>query len=58
MIIMLAAIIVGAYHSAPPILLAVGFVGEIILVATAHLSSVIEHYGAQRSTPGSGNPER
>ena len=42
---LLVAIFVGAAHDAPPIYLAVGFIGEIILVSTVHLSSVIQQYG-------------
>ena len=45
MAVLLTAIFVGAYTNAPPIYLAVGFIGEIILVSTAHLSSVIQQYG-------------
>ena len=45
MAVVLAAICVGAYRDAPPIYLAVGFIGEVILVATAHLSSMIEKRG-------------
>jgi hypothetical protein len=58
MIVMLAAIAVGAYHNAPPILLAVGFVGEIILVSTAHLSSVIERHDSYRSASHGGGADR
>ncbi len=42
MVVLLAAIFVGAANKAPPIFLAVGFIAEVILVATAHLSSVIQ----------------
>lgn len=42
MIVLLAAIFVGAVRNAPPIYLAVGFIAEVILVATAHLSSIIQ----------------
>ncbi len=48
MVILLSAILVGASRNAPPIYLAVGFIGEIILVATAHLSSMIERIGLQQ----------
>ena len=48
MIILLCAIAVAARNEADPIYLAVGLIGEIILVATAHLSSVIQHYGRSR----------
>lgn len=48
MMVLLVTICVGAYRNAPPIYLAVGFIGEVILVATAHLSSVIEKYGRSR----------
>lgn len=44
MFILFAAICIGAYRNAPPIYLAVGFIGEVILVATAHLSSMIERH--------------
>lgn len=52
MIVLLTAIIAGAMRGAPPIYLAVCFIGEIILVATAHLSSMIERFGIPRSSPG------
>ena len=42
MVVLLAAIFVGAANEAPPVFLAVGFIAEVILVATAHLSSVIQ----------------
>lgn len=42
MVVLLAAIFVGAANQAPPIFLAVGFIAEVILVATAHLSFVIQ----------------
>ena len=45
MLVLLTAICIGAYRNAPPIYLAVGFIGEVILVATAHLSSMIEKHG-------------
>lgn len=48
MLVVLTAICIGAYRGAAPIYLAVGFIGEVILVATAHLSSMIEKHG--RST--------
>jgi len=35
----------GAARGAAPIFLAVGFIGEIVLVSTAHLSSVIQANG-------------
>lgn len=41
MIVLLIAIFIGAKRGAPPVYLAVGFIGEIILVATVHLSSVL-----------------
>jgi len=44
MAVLLAAIFIGASRGAPPIYLAVGFIGEIILVATVHLSAVIQQY--------------
>ena len=42
MVVLLAAIFIGAANQAPPIFLAVGFIAEVILVATAHLSSVLQ----------------
>ncbi len=45
MVFLLSAILFGATLNAPPIYLAVGFIGEIILVATAHLSTMIERFG-------------
>ena len=48
MVMLLVAIFVGALGGAPPIYLAVGFIAEIILIATAHLSSVIQQSGRQR----------
>ncbi len=52
MVVLLVAIFIGAYRNAPPIYLAVGFVGEIILVATVHLSSVLQGlYGSGRAAP-------
>lgn len=45
MVIMLGVIVFGATRGASPIYLAVGLIGEIILVSTAHLSSVIEQHG-------------
>ena len=41
MITLLFAIFVGASRGAAPVYLAVAFIGEVILVSTAHLSSVI-----------------
>ena len=58
MVIMLVTIAIGAYHDAPPILLAVGFIGEIVLVSTAHLSSVIEQRGVPGPIPRSGVVDR
>jgi hypothetical protein len=50
MVVLFAGIFFGAYWGAAPIYLAVGFIGELILGATAHLSTMIEHYGVgQRS---------
>jgi len=51
MVVLLAAIFIGAYRQAPPIYLAVAFIGEIVLVSTAHLSSVIQHIGARLMSP-------
>ena len=42
MILLIFAICLGAYYQAAPTYLAVAFIGEIILGATAHLSSVIQ----------------
>ena len=44
MLVLLIAIFVGAKRGAQPVYLAVGFIGEIILVATVHLSSVIQQF--------------
>ena len=41
-VIVLIAIFVGASREANPIYLAVGFISEIILVCTVHISSVIQ----------------
>ena len=46
MMILLVGIFIGAFRGAPPVYLAVGFIGEIILGATAHLSTMIERYGS------------
>ncbi len=50
MMVVLVAICVGAYRGAPPVYLAVGFIGEIVLVSTAHLSSVIQQCGLRPPT--------
>ena len=44
-LVLLGAIFIGAYRNVPPIYIAVGFIGEVILVATAHLSFMIEKHG-------------
>ncbi len=44
MLVLLMAIFIGAQRGAPPVYLAVGFIGEIILVATVHLSSVLQQF--------------
>ena len=44
MIAILVAIFVGAYRGTAPVYLAVAFIGEVILVSTAHLSSVIQRH--------------
>lgn len=49
MLVMLAVILFGAYGGAHPTMLAVGLIGELILVSTAHLSSVIEQHGVGNS---------
>jgi len=55
MLVVLIAVCVGAARGASPIFLAVGFIGEIVLVSTAHLSSVIQEYGL-RTPPQGGRP--
>lgn len=60
MAFVLAAIFFGAYHGTSPIYLAVGFIGEIILMSTAHLSSVVQHCGiggrsSEATAPDAGN---
>ena len=45
MCLLLIAICLGAYQDAHPIYLGVGFICEVVLVATAHLSSMIEKHG-------------
>ena len=52
MIVLLVAIFIGARRGAPPIYLAVGFIGEIILVSTVHLSSVIQQHSRSLLGPG------
>ncbi len=42
-VVLLVAIYLGAVRNVDPIYLAVGFIGEIILVCTVHLSSVIQN---------------
>ena len=42
MAVILIAIFIGAMRGASPVYLAVGFIGEIILVSTIHLSSVLQ----------------
>ncbi len=55
MIALFVAIFVGAYRGTEPIYLAVAFIGEVILVSTAHLSSIFQQHvtnqphGQQRS---------
>jgi len=44
MAVLLVAIFIGASRGASPIYLAVGFIGEIILMSTVHLSAVIQQY--------------
>ena len=56
MLILLAAIFIGAYNRVQPIFLAVGFIGEIILVATAHLSTVIQQIGTVQPDQPHGLP--
>ena len=45
MCVLLGAIFLAAYWRAPPVYIAVGFIAEITLVSTAHLSCVIQQYG-------------
>ena len=49
MFVLLAVICIGAYRQTHPIYLAVGFIGELMLVSTAHLSSVIQSSGVPHS---------
>ena len=42
MVLLFISIFIGASRNAPPIYLAVAFIGEIVLVSTAHLSYVIQ----------------
>ena len=49
MAVLLVAIFIGAYRGAAPVYLAVGFIGEIVLVSTAHLSSVMQQLARGRS---------
>ncbi len=52
MVVLLVAIFIGAYRDAPPIYLAVGFIGGIILLATVHISEVLQgHSGTRRPAP-------
>ena len=51
MVILLVGIFVWAFRGAQPVYLAVGFIGEIILGATAHLSTMIERYGVPYADP-------
>ena len=53
MVILLIVIVVAARRDAHPIFLSVGLIGEIILVATAHPSSVIQQTARIRDV---GNP--
>ncbi len=53
MLVLLVGIFIGAFSGAPSIFLAVGFIGEIVLGATAHLSTVIE----QNRIPQAGSPQ-
>ncbi|MEK6797342.1 MAG: hypothetical protein AABZ12_00085 [Planctomycetota bacterium] len=56
MAILFLAIFIGAYGNANPVYLAVGFIGEIILVATVHLSSVIQGLRRQLMNAGEATP--
>lgn len=48
MVVVLIAIFVGASRGAAPVYLAVGFICEVILASTAHLSSVIQQHMTSR----------
>jgi len=52
MVVLLVAIFIGAQRGAPPVYLAVGFIGEIILVATVHLSSVLQQFACKATGHG------
>ena len=54
MLVLLIAIFMGAQRGAPPVYLAVGFIGEIILVATVHLSSVLQQFTHSITGHGTG----
>ena len=56
MVLLLGVIALAASLKAPPIYLAVGLIGEIILGATAHLSTMIERYGIPRAGQEQGHP--
>lgn len=48
MVAVLVAIFIGASRGAAPVYLAVGFICEVILASTAHLSSVIQQHMTSR----------
>lgn len=56
MVVILVAIFIGAMRGASPIYLAVGFIGEIILVATVHLSSVLQRVADRMARPNITGP--
>ncbi len=49
MFVLLTVICIGAYRQTHPIYLAVGFIGELMLVSTAQLSSFIQSSGMMHS---------
>ena len=51
MVVILIAIFIGAMRGASPIYLAVGFIGEIILVSTIHLSSILQRVADRLAPP-------
>ncbi len=49
MIILLAAIFLGAYRQVPPVFLAVAFIAEVVLVCTVYLGTMIQQHGVPPS---------
>lgn len=52
MIIVLIATFIGAIRGASPVYLAVGLIGEIVLLSTAHLSTMIQQLTESMRRPG------